>query len=305
MKKRLSLLASTAALAASFAVLLLPTAAQAHRAWLLPSGTVFSGQEPWVAVDAAVSNDIFYFEHNAGNLDNLVITGPDGKPVEAQNQAKTRYRSVFDVKLEQAGTYRIALVNDSMFASYKVGNETKRLRGTAESLRKEIPTDAQDVRVTRSQSRVETFVTRGKPSTDSLKPTGRGIELVAVTHPNDLFAGETATLRFVDDGKPAVGYGVTVILGGKRYQDKLTELTLDTDKNGEIKIKWPAAGMYWLEVEPARPARPQGAPQAGGPGMPAGSGAQGGPMGPMGPAGTLDKPTRRAGYSLTLEVLPQ
>jgi uncharacterized GH25 family protein len=299
MKKRLSLLASTAALAVSFAALL-PTAAQAHRSWLLPSGTVFSGQEPWVSVDAAVSNDIFYFEHNAGNLDNLVITGPDGKPVEAQNQAKTRYRSVFDVKLEQAGTYRIALVNDGMFASYKVGNETKRLRGTAESLRKEIPKDAQDLRVTRSQTRVETFVTRGKPSTDSVKPTGRGIELAAVTHPNDLFAGETATLRFVDDGKPAAGYTVTVILAGKRHQDKLTELTMDTDKSGEIKVKWPAAGMYWLEVEPARPARPQGAPQAGGPGMPAGP--QGGPMGP---AGTLDKPTRRAGYSLTLEVLPQ
>lgn len=302
MKKRLSILASTAALAASFAALLLPTAAQAHRSWLLPSGTVFSGQEPWVAVDAAVSNDIFYFEHNAGNLDNLVITGPDGKLVEAQNQAKTRYRSVFDVKLEQAGTYRIALVNDSMFASYKVGNETKRLRGTAESLRKEIPKDAQDLRVTRSQTRTETFVTRGKPGGDSLKPTGRGIELVAVTHPNDLFAGEAATFRFVDDGKPAAGYSVTVILAGKRYQDKLTELNLNTDKNGEIKVTWPQAGMYWLEVEPASPARPQGAPQAGGAGMQAGPGAQGGPMGP---AGTLDKPTRRAGYSLTLEVLPQ
>ncbi|MFO6418925.1 DUF4198 domain-containing protein [Hylemonella sp. W303a] len=298
MKQRFSFFTSVAALAVSATALLLPTAVQAHRSWLLPSGTVFAGQEPWVTVDAAVSNDIFYFEHNAGNLDNLVITGPDGKPVEAQNQAKTRYRSVFDVKLEQAGTYRIALVNDSMFASYKVGNETKRVRGTADSLRKEIPKDAQDVRVTRSQTRVETIVTRGKPSAEALKPTGRGIELVAVTHPNDLFAGETATFRFLDDGKPAAGYGVTVILAGKRHQDKLTELNLDTDKNGEIKVKWPQAGMYWVEVEPARPAAPQGGPQAGGPGM------QGGPGGP-GQGGTLDKPARRVGYSLTLEVLPQ
>jgi uncharacterized GH25 family protein len=291
MNQRHSLFASTAALAATVAALLLPTAAQAHRAWLLPSSTVFSGQEPWVTVDAAVSNDIFYFEHVPGNLDNLVITGPNGKPVEAQNPAKGRYRSVFDVKLDQSGTYRIALVNEGMFASFKVGNEMKRLRGTADTLRKEIPKDAQDVRVTRTQSRVETFVTRGKPNNDSLKPTGRGIELVAITHPNDLFAGETATFRFLDDGKPAAGYGVTVILAGKRYQDKLTELNLDTDKNGEIKVTWPQAGMYWLEVEPARPARPQGGPGAG-------------PGGP-GAGGTLDKPARRASYSLTLEVLPQ
>ncbi len=298
-KKSFSAFAGSAVLVAAF---MLPTAAQAHRSWLLPSGTVFSGQEPWVSVDAAVSNDIFYFEHNAGNLDNLIITGPDGKPVEAQNQAKTRYRSVFDVKLDKAGTYRIALVNDGMFASYKVGTETKRLRGTADSLRKEIPKDAQDVRVTQSLNRVETYVTRGKPSGDILKPTGRGLELVPVTHPNDLFAGETATFRFVDDGKPAVAYGVTAILAGKRYQDKLTELNLVTDKNGEIKIKWPAAGMYWLEVGPQRPQPPQGAPGAQGAGAP----QAGGPGGmAAGPAGTLDKPTRRVGYSLTLEVLPQ
>lgn len=296
-KKSLSILTSGTALAAA---LLLPNAAQAHRSWLLPSATVFSGQEPWVTVDAAVSNDIFYFEHFPGNLDNLVVTAPDGKPAEAQNQAKGRYRSVFDVKLEQAGTYRIALVNDAMSASYKVGNETKRLRGTADSLRKEIPKDAQDLRVTRMQSRIETFVTRGKPSTDSLKPTGRGLELVPVTHPNDLFAGETATFRFLDDGKPAAAYAVTVILAGKRYQDKLTELDFTTDKNGEIKVKWPAAGMYWLEVEPQRPQAPQGGPGAGAPQ----AGGPGGGM-PPGPAGTLDKPNRRVGYSLTLEVLPQ
>lgn len=298
-KKSFSALAGSAVLAAAF---MLPTAAQAHRSWLLPSGTVFSGQEPWVTVDAAVSNDIFYFEHFPGNLDNLVITAPDGKAAEAQNQAKGRYRSVFDLKLDQPGTYRIALVNDGLFASYKVGTETKRVRGTVDSLRKEIPKDAQDVRVTRTQTRIETFVTRGKPTPDSLKPTGRGIELVPVTHPNDLFAGETATFRFLDDGKPAAAYEVTAILAGMRYQPKLTELNLVTDKNGEIKIKWPAAGMYWLEVEPQRPQPPQGqgapgagAPQAGGPG---------GGM-PPGPAGTLDKPTRRVGYSLTLEVLPQ
>ena len=41
----------------------LPLSAQAHRAWMLPSATVLSGEEPWITVDAAVSNDLFYFEH--------------------------------------------------------------------------------------------------------------------------------------------------------------------------------------------------------------------------------------------------
>src|SRR5699024_12710345 len=37
--------------------------AHAHRSWMLPSATILSGDAPWVTVDAAVSNDIFYFEH--------------------------------------------------------------------------------------------------------------------------------------------------------------------------------------------------------------------------------------------------
>lgn len=284
--KNLSLRVRALALAA--ATLALPLAAHAHRAWLLPSGTVYSGQQPWVSVDAAISNDIFYYEHNAAGLDNLLVIGPNGQPVPAENQAKGRYRSMFDVKLEQQGTYRIALVNEGLIASFKVGNETKRLRGTAASLAKEIPADASELRVSQNNSRVETFVTRGKPSTDALKPTGSGIELVAVTHPNDLVEGDTATFRFLDNGKPAAGYAATVILDGLRYRSELGEIRLDTDQNGEIKVKWPAAGMYWVNVAPARAAG------MGGPGA-----------APSGPAGTLAEPVRRSNYSLTLEVLPR
>lgn len=287
---------------AAVAALALPAASHAHRAWLLPSGTVYSGQQPWVSVDAAISNDIFYYEHNAAGLDNLIVIGPDGQPVQAENQAKGRYRSVFDVKLEQQGTYRLALVNDGMIASFKVGNETKRLRGTAESLAKEIPAGATELRVSQNASRVETFVTRGKPSTDALKPTGKGIELVPVTHPNDLVEGETATFRFLDNGKPAAGYAATVILAGLRYRSELGEIRLNTDDKGEIQLKWPAAGMYWLNVAPQR------APGMGGPGGAGGPGAGGpgaaAPAAPSGPAGTLAEPVRRSNYSLTLEVLP-
>ena len=217
---------------------------------LLPSGTIYSGQQPWVSVDAAISNDIFYYEHNAAGLDNLLVIGPDGQPVQAENQAKGRYRSVFDVKLSQQGTYRIALVNDGLIASFKVGTETKRLRGTAESLAKEIPANAEDLRVSQSQNRVETFVTSGKPTTEALKPTGRGIELVPVTHPNDLVEGDTATFRFLDNGKPAAGYSAAVILGGLRYRSELGEMRLTTDARGEIQVKWPAAGMYWVNIAP-------------------------------------------------------
>ena len=39
----------------------LPATALAHKAWLQPSQTVIAGTNPWITVDAAVSNDLFYF----------------------------------------------------------------------------------------------------------------------------------------------------------------------------------------------------------------------------------------------------
>jgi uncharacterized GH25 family protein len=263
-------------------------AAHAHRTWMLPSGTVLSGSEPWVTVDAAVSNDLFYFEHVALKLDGLVVQAPDGSAVQPENVGAGRYRSTFDVKLSQKGTYKLALVNDNLMASWKAKGETKRVRGTAASLAKEIPADAQDLNVAQSQTRLEVFVTSGKPTDKVLAPTNRGLELVPLTHPNDLVAGDVANFRFLMDGKPAADLAVTVIPGGNRYRDKLGEMHLKTDAEGRFSVTWPGPGMYWLNASLGGGR----APMAGGTDAPRA-------------AGTLDKPTRRAGYAATLEVLPQ
>lgn len=95
----------------------LPLSAHAHRQWLLPSATVLSGNDAWVTVDAAVSNDLFYFEHFPLRLDGLVVTGPEGKPVPAVNAATGQYRSTLDGQLNQSGTYKIAVVTTLFFAA--------------------------------------------------------------------------------------------------------------------------------------------------------------------------------------------
>ena len=263
----------------------LPLSAQAHRAWMLPSATVLSGEEPWVTVDAAVSNDLFYFEHFPLQLEGvgkplalpargpqaapaaaqgdkpaapapmrrptnkLVILAPDGSPVEPQNGAVGRYRTTFDVQLTQKGTYKLAVANQGLMASWKENGVAHRWMGKLEDLSKSIPTQADELRVTQGSNRMEVFVTSGDTTTSVLKPTKVGLELVPVTHPNDLFAGETATFDFLLDGKPAADVDVTVIPGGNRYRDSTNELTLKTDSKGRLTVTWPAPGMYWLEAE--------------------------------------------------------
>ncbi|MCC7267847.1 MAG: DUF4198 domain-containing protein [Caulobacteraceae bacterium] len=236
------------ALAALAAALALPMSAEAHRQWLLPSMTVLSGDDPWVTVDAAVSNDLFVFEHVPMRLDGLTIVGPDGAKVEPQNAFTGKYRSVFDVHLTKPGTYRIANAGVGVNANWKQGGETKRWRGPASELSKAIPADATEVKINESVRRVETFVTAGAPTSEALKPTGVGLELEPITHPTDLYAGEAARFRLVMDGKPAAGVEVTLAPGGVRYRDDRGEMKLQTDAAGEFSVTWPTAGFWWLEA---------------------------------------------------------
>ncbi len=221
--------------------------AQAHNAWLLPSSTVFSKADT-VSVDAAVSNDLFVANHAPLRLDGLQITAPDGSTVKAENETRLKLRSVFDVSVAQQGTYRIAVINTGAFASWKdkATGQNKRARGTPETIAKEVPADAQDVTITQSSGRIETFVTVGKPS--ALKPIGQGLELIATGSPTDLAKGEKATFTLHLDGQPAKDLEVTVTAGNTQYRDKLEEVKVKTDDKGQFSVTWPAAGMYWLDA---------------------------------------------------------
>ncbi|WP_454262209.1 DUF4198 domain-containing protein [Pseudoxanthomonas mexicana] len=228
----------------------IPATALAHKAWLQPSQTVIAGTNPWITVDAAVSNDLFYFNHVPLRTEGLAITAPDGSAVEAQNLATGKYRTVFDIELKQHGTYRIATVNKGLMVRWEgADGKPGGLRGAKpEDLATKVPKDAKNLQVSQSIGRIETFVTNGAPNDTALKSTGEGIELLPVTHPNDLFAGEAATFRMLVDGKPAAGLEFEITRGGTRYRNAQEEIKVTTDANGEFSVTWPEAGMYWLET---------------------------------------------------------
>jgi hypothetical protein len=252
----------------------LPFAAEARRPFILPYETVLT-RPGWVSFDGAVSNDLFYFTGQSLPLDTLQVVGPDGQPVQVTNANTSRSRSSFDVQLQKLGTYKLAIVTTSLNGQYETpAGERRRWRGTLDQL-SEIPADAKNVRITEQLQRTEAFVTAGKPNDAALKTTGAGLEMVPVTHPNDLAAGEPMTFRFVLDGKPAANVEVAVIAGGTRWRDRLNEMTYTTDKDGRVTMTWDVPGMYSLQaaVEDNKPSMKQAN-------------------------------TRRATYSATLEVLP-
>lgn len=274
-------------IAGAMAALLLAGTAQAHRQWMLPSATTLSGTDAWVTVDAAVSNDLFYFEHVPMRTDGIAVTQPDGSAGRIENAATGKFRSTFDVHLTQPGTYRIANVSTGLMGSYLLNGKRERLpRGTTQAtLATALPAGATDVQTAEMANRNEIFVTLGAPTTTIFKPTGQGIEMAPVTHPNDLVSGEAATFQFLLDGKPAAGLKVTIIPGGIRYRDTLGQMDLTADQDGKIAVTWPQPGLYWMNAT-------------------VGGVREGGPMGEGGaPAAPAGPPQRRAAYVTTLEVL--
>lgn len=258
--------------------------AHAHKPWLLPSSTVVDGKDPWVTVDAAISEGLFDIDHLPVKLDGVTAVGPDGAAVKLENANTGKLRSTFDLHLVKPGTYRVSLVSQSVMASYKdASGETKRFRGTEEAFAKEVPANAAELKTSRMYSRLETFVSAGTPDMAVLKPSGVGLELVPVTHPNDMRVGEKATWRFLMDGKPAANQAFSLIPGGVRYRGTLGEIRKSTDANGEISFELPAAGMYLVSAS-----WPSAAPDNhGAPGQPP------------------QMPPRRVTYAATVEILPQ
>jgi len=237
------------------ALLALPASVSAHRQWMVPNATVFSGTTSWVTVDAAASNDLFFADHQPMRLDGVKVWAPDGTEGKIENASTGRYRSTFDVRLDKPGTWKIGTQAAMVMGSFKVNGEERRVGGrpggparTPPVSVADIPADATDVKLTEIVSRNEIYVTADGPSTGIFKLTGKGIEFEPVTHPDELVVGEAASFRFLVDGKPASGLKVTVVPGGKRYRNDDGAREFVTTADGVAKIDWPAAGMYWINA---------------------------------------------------------
>lgn len=253
-------------------------AAQAHRPWMIPNAGFIENDrgEAWATIDAAISEGLFETDFLPQKLDGLTVTDPDGATAPAPAATVGKHRASVDIRLPKDGTYRVTLGAVNVMGSYKLGGETKRFRATERTAKDEIPAGALDVRSVTIVQRQDTFVTLNRPSAGALKATGSGLELVALTNPTELRAGEKATFRFQLDGKPLPNFPFSLVPGGVKYRGTLNEVRLTTDARGEASFTLPAPNMYWLSA-----AYPADAPRG------------------------IEGPAKRYSYSATFEILPE
>ena len=238
-----------------FAVLMASLVAQAHNLWLLPSETSKGGKGGWVTFDVAVSTEIFNVGSGAPKVDVVEVVAPDAAVSKVQNIWQGKLRSSFDLDINQPGTYKIFAATHGLIARWETADGKRGFwpprgaKAEPSELAAAVPKNAKNLEIIQASRRTETFVSLGAPSKVSLKPTLQGLELVPLTHPNNLAVGEVSEFMFLMDGKPAVGAKIAVIEGGSRYRLAPGAQHYETDKNGQVKISWKKTGIYWLGAE--------------------------------------------------------
>jgi len=258
---------SAKVLAGSLCGLLVAQAAAAHTPYLRP--TNFAPERPLVTVEAALAETFFVPDFPIRAAGDYWVTGPAGVAAKAEAVTALKELSVIEVPLPSEGTYRIStgdrLARQTKWA--KVDGAWKMVRpagparpaGPSRFIEETAVPPGAETAISQSFSRVETYVSRGAPSREALKPTGQGLELEPATHPNEAFVGETFKFRLLFDGKPLPDLAFNVVRGGDAYVESRYAFAGQTDAAGAGAVSFAQPGVYVLEAD--LPPRAEGASQ--------------------------------------------
>src|SRR3546814_6024658 len=122
-----------------------------------------------------------------------------------------------------------------------------------------IPAGAKVLSNFQSLTLAETYVTVGAPDRGALQSGGKGLVLVPVTHPNDLYVGEFFEFVMQYDGKPLADQKVEITEAVWTSDRKPHVETLLTDAQGHAVFKLQDAGT-WVALSRYRTPAPAGAP---------------------------------------------
>lgn len=242
-KSRKALVAAVALVSAS--------AAQAHMPYVLP--TQFDvGKGDHVTAQSSFTEDAFVPDIAMRDAP-FHLVKPDGETGEVGPVTYLRDLSIFEADLKTDGTYRIS-------TGQRAGRKATMYRdGDKWVMREEggaAPANATPVAV-QSMTLAEAYVTRGKPSGGALKPTGKALEIQAVTHPNEIASGADASFVVLFDGKPLANADITLFRSAGVYDGRKIAAQVKSDASGRFTLRPGDAGTYLILVR-HRAAAPAG-----------------------------------------------
>lgn len=253
----------------------------AHSAapYLLPEQ--FDIKNNSVSLQSAITIEKFY-SPNRNYQTRFFGTLPDGTAQEIKPVATLERFTLLDLATPKDGTYQVKTANEhSSVVDYAlVENRWLRIRterptttpaatpapampaatpvstNTAEAAtprpRRFVYADELPATAQKAQTQViqlaETYLSKNAPSSVT-KPTGKGLELIPITHPNEVFAADGFEFVMQFDGKPIPKLELELYRGAGAYDEAKTQDLghVYTDEQGRAKLDFKeTAGVYLL-----------------------------------------------------------
>lgn len=245
-------------LACAFA-LSVPLPVAAHTPYLVPSDFAPRADQT-VALDASFA-ETFFVPEAAFDNSRFAVTGPDGRDgaVDRVQVFKTRAVAEHTLPKNAAGTFRFSTGPrlGALFRTWEIDGKRESSRDAEAT----IPAGARVISDFQSLTLAETYVSVGAPDRAALAPRGKGLELVATTHPNDLYVGEKFEFAVHYDGRPLANQPVEITEAVWTSDRKPHVETLTTDARGRAVLDLRQAGT-WIALTRHRTPAPAGAPTA-------------------------------------------
>jgi len=234
------------------ALLTCATGTLAHTPYLQPTSFEVN-RTGTVSLDASFSEK-FFVPEVAFNNSIFRITSPSGKQSNPEFLSQLAVRTVVEHTLSNEGTYRFS-TGSRLGKIFKVYEKNGK-RHSAKDPKLPIPEGAKLLSFFQSNTKAETYITKGKPNKTALKATNEGLELVMDTHPNELFVGDDVNLTALFDGLKVDDAKMDIMLAQYQFSTDKATKSVKSD-NGKLTFNVEQAGTYLLRVRHRTPA-PEG-----------------------------------------------
>jgi len=239
--------------------------AQAHTPYLLPNIFHASNRKPVISVDVSLTDNFFipdvaYGDHpfSVKTPAGALISIPKNDVLQLATRTVVEHKLAVAEGTDPAGIYRVIAGPrvGTPSRSWEINGEVKRVRDPNEKM----PAGAKLQSHSQSISTLEAYVTVGAarvaegqpprpaPDTQALKASGRGLEIVPVNAPDQLFAGGRFDFRVQFDGKLLPGHKVDVVYSNMDFSGKSQRISLNSDRQGKVSVPLSQPGVYMATV---------------------------------------------------------
>lgn len=212
----------------------------AHQQWLAPNFVFQSGDSAWLSFDHTFGDKRFQPGSGPGSYYSWWIVGPDLLRRSVPHLFVGKTRTVGEIELTDAGTYRLEAVEDMMpWTQIKLDGENTWQPGTR--------ADFEGYEVVRSTvffNKSVSYASLESTSRSALQGAGDPLEILFESHPNELRAGQGFEVRVLAFGEPLADQEIRIYSESSEGHDA-TE-TCSTNSRGSCEFQMATPGRYLM-----------------------------------------------------------